>query len=310
MTARQERRGAGAQETAAARSPDRAAGYLLRLFVSGASPRSARAIANIKAICERDADGLYLLEVVDIYQQPELARTAQLVAAPTLVKTQPPPTPPGGRPLRPRASARGARAGHEGEASCRSQAANQTIRPERRWRGCARAWPKRSRRSRRSGPAASTRSSCRPRRASRCSPCAPPITPTAASSRASTKARRRSPTMGTVFYANRYLSELLEAPLERLIGSSFGAWLARPGLFDALRRQLGSGAHQETQLRTSSGRLVPVYVALSRCRATRARASASSSTDLRAQKREQELVASEELSALDPRACRRRDRGL
>jgi circadian clock protein KaiB len=65
-------------------------GYLLRLFVSGASPRSARAIANIKAICDR-ANGIYLLEVVDIYQQPELARTAQLVAAPTLVKTEPPP---------------------------------------------------------------------------------------------------------------------------------------------------------------------------------------------------------------------------
>ena len=66
-------------------------GYLLRLFVSGASARSARAIANIKAICDSHAYVLYLLEVVDIYQQPELARTAQLVAAPTLVKTDPPP---------------------------------------------------------------------------------------------------------------------------------------------------------------------------------------------------------------------------
>jgi circadian clock protein KaiB len=66
-------------------------GYLLRLFVTGASPRSARAIANIKAICENEGCGLYLLEVVDIYQQPELARTAQLLAAPTLVKAMPPP---------------------------------------------------------------------------------------------------------------------------------------------------------------------------------------------------------------------------
>lgn len=66
-------------------------GYLLRLFVTGASPRSARAIANIKAICADEGCGLYLLEVVDIYQQPELARTAQLLAAPTLVKTLPPP---------------------------------------------------------------------------------------------------------------------------------------------------------------------------------------------------------------------------
>jgi circadian clock protein KaiB len=73
------------------RTTRRPAGYLLRLFVSGASARSTRAIANIKAICDRHADGLYLLEVVDIYQQPELARTAQLIAAPTLVKTEPPP---------------------------------------------------------------------------------------------------------------------------------------------------------------------------------------------------------------------------
>lgn len=66
-------------------------GYVLRLFVTGASARSARAIANIKRICERQGSNLFLLEVVDIYQQPELARAAQLVASPTLLKTQPPP---------------------------------------------------------------------------------------------------------------------------------------------------------------------------------------------------------------------------
>ena len=67
------------------------AGYVLRLFVTGASPRSARAVANIRRICEERGAGVFLLEVVDIYQQPELARTAQLVAAPTLLKTLPPP---------------------------------------------------------------------------------------------------------------------------------------------------------------------------------------------------------------------------
>ena len=66
-------------------------GYVLRLYVAGTRSASLRAIANIKAICDSHADGLYLLEVVDIYQQPKLARTAQLVAAPTLVKTDPPP---------------------------------------------------------------------------------------------------------------------------------------------------------------------------------------------------------------------------
>lgn len=67
------------------------AGYLLRLYVTGATARSARAIANIKTLCERLLPGSYQLEVVDIYQQPELARSAQLVAAPTLLKSRPPP---------------------------------------------------------------------------------------------------------------------------------------------------------------------------------------------------------------------------
>jgi circadian clock protein KaiB len=91
VTAKRPVRRARKSRKVARRKPRAPTGYLLRLFVSGASPRSARAIANIKAICERHADGVYLLEVVDIYQQPELARTAQLVAAPTLLKTAPPP---------------------------------------------------------------------------------------------------------------------------------------------------------------------------------------------------------------------------
>jgi circadian clock protein KaiB len=85
-----ERRPARRVRKRAPRTKPAPVGHLLRLYVSGASPRSARAIANIKRICERHA-GIYVLEVVDIYQQPELARTAQLVAAPTLIKSQPPP---------------------------------------------------------------------------------------------------------------------------------------------------------------------------------------------------------------------------
>ena len=65
------------------------ANYLLRLYVSGATPRSTRTIANIKKICEEHLQGRYQLEVIDIYQQPELARDAQLVAAPTLIRRLP-----------------------------------------------------------------------------------------------------------------------------------------------------------------------------------------------------------------------------
>jgi circadian clock protein KaiB len=65
--------------------------YTLRLFGSGMTPRSIRAIENIKQICEEHLKGRYDLEVIDIYQRPELARNAQLITAPTLVKQLPDP---------------------------------------------------------------------------------------------------------------------------------------------------------------------------------------------------------------------------
>lgn len=63
--------------------------YLLRLFVTGTTPQSVRAIANIKEICEKHLKGRYELEVVDLYQQPDLARGEQIIAAPTLIKKLP-----------------------------------------------------------------------------------------------------------------------------------------------------------------------------------------------------------------------------
>ncbi len=65
--------------------------YVLRLYVTGMTPRSTQAIANIKKICEEYLKGRYELEVVDIYQQPEIAREGELIAAPTLVKKLPVP---------------------------------------------------------------------------------------------------------------------------------------------------------------------------------------------------------------------------
>jgi len=63
--------------------------YVLRLYVSGATPRSTEAIAKIKDICEEYLPGHYDLEVIDIYQQPQLAVQEQILAAPTLVKESP-----------------------------------------------------------------------------------------------------------------------------------------------------------------------------------------------------------------------------
>jgi len=63
--------------------------YVLRLYVTGLTPKSALAIANVRKICEEHLAGRYELEVIDIYQQPELARGEQIVATPTLIKTLP-----------------------------------------------------------------------------------------------------------------------------------------------------------------------------------------------------------------------------
>jgi circadian clock protein KaiB len=63
--------------------------YCLRLYVTGSTPRSLRAISRIKEICESHLKGRYTLEVVDIYQQPALAKGEQIIAAPTLIKRLP-----------------------------------------------------------------------------------------------------------------------------------------------------------------------------------------------------------------------------
>jgi circadian clock protein KaiB len=63
--------------------------YILRLYVSGMTPRSIRAIENIRKLCEEKLKGRYELEVIDIFKHPDKARTGQVVAAPTLVKELP-----------------------------------------------------------------------------------------------------------------------------------------------------------------------------------------------------------------------------
>jgi circadian clock protein KaiB len=65
--------------------------YVLRLYITGNTPRSTRAIRNIRALCEEHLHGQYDLEVIDIHQQPVLARGEQIIAAPTLIKKLPAP---------------------------------------------------------------------------------------------------------------------------------------------------------------------------------------------------------------------------
>jgi len=65
--------------------------YVLRLYVTGMTPRSTEAFATIKALCEERLQGRYELEVIDIYQHPQLAIDEQIIAVPTLVKKLPAP---------------------------------------------------------------------------------------------------------------------------------------------------------------------------------------------------------------------------
>ena len=65
--------------------------YLLKLYVTGLTPASTRAISNIKKICEEHLKGRYELDVIDILQNPVLAKGEQIIAAPTLIKKLPVP---------------------------------------------------------------------------------------------------------------------------------------------------------------------------------------------------------------------------
>ncbi|MEN0108086.1 MAG: circadian clock KaiB family protein [Pseudomonas sp.] len=64
----------------------------LRLYVSGNTTRSTRAIQNLRTLCDTYLAGAYTLEVIDIYQNPDAARDGQIIAVPTLKKLKPLPT--------------------------------------------------------------------------------------------------------------------------------------------------------------------------------------------------------------------------
>ncbi len=69
----------------------RSLNYVLRLYVAGTTPRSQEAIRTVTEVCEENLAGRYELEVIDIYQNPSLARGEQIIAAPTLIKRLPAP---------------------------------------------------------------------------------------------------------------------------------------------------------------------------------------------------------------------------
>ena len=76
------------EDRVASHSQDR---YVLSLYIAGLTSRSTLAVERIRAICERYLAGRYELTIIDLYLQPELARQAQIVVAPTLIKQFPSP---------------------------------------------------------------------------------------------------------------------------------------------------------------------------------------------------------------------------
>jgi circadian clock protein KaiB len=69
----------------------RPATYLLKLYVTGSSPRAEVAIANLRRICEQELNGKYELEIIDVLKQPQVAEDDKILATPTLIKQLPPP---------------------------------------------------------------------------------------------------------------------------------------------------------------------------------------------------------------------------
>jgi len=65
--------------------------YELKLYIAGGTPGSTAAVEALSAICEQHLRGRYQLQIIDVYQQPELARAQQIIAVPTLLKQRPEP---------------------------------------------------------------------------------------------------------------------------------------------------------------------------------------------------------------------------
>ena len=65
--------------------------FLLKLYITGQTPKTERAIANMRRICEEELEGQYELVIIDVLERPQLAEDEKILATPTLIKELPPP---------------------------------------------------------------------------------------------------------------------------------------------------------------------------------------------------------------------------
>lgn len=66
--------------------------FLLKLFITGQTLRSERAVTNLRRVCEEGLGGEYELIIIDVLEQPHLAKEENILATPTMIKVSPPPT--------------------------------------------------------------------------------------------------------------------------------------------------------------------------------------------------------------------------
>jgi circadian clock protein KaiB len=65
--------------------------FLLKLYITGQTPRSERAILNLRRICEQELEGQYEMVIIDVLERPQLAEDEKIIATPALIKQLPPP---------------------------------------------------------------------------------------------------------------------------------------------------------------------------------------------------------------------------
>lgn len=87
MKPKRKKRAVAKPRKKAAKVPGRR--YILQLYITGQTPRSLQSVENLRALCDKYLPGQFDLEIIDIYQQPAMAKEGQIIAAPTLVKSMP-----------------------------------------------------------------------------------------------------------------------------------------------------------------------------------------------------------------------------
>jgi PAS domain S-box-containing protein len=236
----------------------------LRLYVAGQSPKSIKAFANLKKICEEHLAGKYRIEIIDLLENPQLARGDQILAIPTLVKKIPEPV----KKI-------------IGDLSNTERAlVGLDLRPARR--------------NRQHHPVRSTPRESEYEKERKYFD----LTRHFVFAEAMNEGAVILTGDGTICYSNRSLAALLKMPLEKVIGSTMGRFVLAEDLlsYETLIHQGREGSSKgEVRLRAKDGSVVPAYLSISSLELNGTRSVCLVVTDLTERERNQELIASQAL---------------